>query len=111
MRASLIRRCAAPSPDGRRYALVFKPMRKVEAGVIRGFAVLLSCKRSCRGAGCMKTAFRKSHAMPADRPQLTLLQQREIEAKIVGPLIQAVRAELGDDRALAMLRGVIAELA
>jgi hypothetical protein len=49
--------------------------------------------------------------VPADRPHLPLLQQREIEAKIVGPLIQAVRAELGEEKTLALLRGVIADLA
>ncbi len=30
--------------------------------------------------------------------QLSLLQQREIEARIVGPIIQAVRAELGEEK-------------
>lgn len=43
--------------------------------------------------------------------QLTLLQQREIEARIVGPIIQAVRAELGEEKTLALLRRVISELA
>lgn len=44
-------------------------------------------------------------------PRITLLQRREIEAKVVGPLIRAVRAEIGDERALTLLRGVIADLA
>ncbi len=44
-------------------------------------------------------------------PQLTLLQQREIEARIVGPLIQAVRAELGEEQTLKLVRAVIADLA
>src|ERR1700738_3781276 len=44
-------------------------------------------------------------------PRHTLLQQREIEAKVVGPLVRAVRAELGEEKTLALLRGVIAELA
>ena len=42
---------------------------------------------------------------------LSLLEQREIEARIVGPLIRAVRAELGEEKTLALVRGVIAELA
>jgi hypothetical protein len=40
-----------------------------------------------------------------------LLQQREIEARIVAPLIRAFRAELGDERTLAVLRSVITDLA
>jgi hypothetical protein len=44
-------------------------------------------------------------------PKLSLLRQREIEARIVGPLIAAVRQELGEERTLALLRRVIAELA
>ena len=44
-------------------------------------------------------------------PPISLLQQREIEARIVGPLVRALRAELGDERALALVRGVIADLA
>ena len=49
--------------------------------------------------------------MPDETPRLPLLHRREIEARIVGPLIAAVRAELGDEKALAMLRGVIVDLA
>jgi hypothetical protein len=49
--------------------------------------------------------------MPDDGPRLSLLQQREIEARIVGPLVRAVRDELGEERALALVRRVIAELA
>ena len=45
------------------------------------------------------------------RAKLTLLEQREIEARIVGPLIEAVRAELGAEKTLALVRRVIAELA
>jgi hypothetical protein len=48
---------------------------------------------------------------PSDPPKLTLLQQREIEARIVGPLILAFRAELGPERTLGIVRGVIADLA
>jgi L-2-amino-thiazoline-4-carboxylic acid hydrolase len=49
--------------------------------------------------------------MSADRPKLTLLDQREIEARIVAPLVQAVRAELGDEKTLDLLRSVIADVA
>jgi hypothetical protein len=44
-------------------------------------------------------------------PRLPLLQQREIEAKIIGPLVRAVAGELGEEKTLALLRGVIADLA
>jgi hypothetical protein len=44
-------------------------------------------------------------------PGLSLLQRREIEARIVGPLVQAMRTELGDEKTLALVRRVIAELA
>jgi hypothetical protein len=43
--------------------------------------------------------------------RLSLLEQREIEARIVGPLIAAVRAELGTEKTLALVRRVIAERA
>src|SRR5690348_3024670 len=43
--------------------------------------------------------------------KLTLLEQRRIEARIVGPLVAAVRAELGTEKTLALLRRVIADLA
>jgi L-2-amino-thiazoline-4-carboxylic acid hydrolase len=46
-----------------------------------------------------------------DPPRLSLLQQREIEARIVGPLVRAMIAELGREKALALVRGVIADLA
>jgi hypothetical protein len=44
-------------------------------------------------------------------PALTLLQRREIEARIVGPLLRAFEAALGRERTLEIVRGVIAELA
>src|SRR4051794_29445286 len=44
-------------------------------------------------------------------PKLTLLQRREIEARIVGPLVRAMRDELGEEKTLALLRRVIGELA
>jgi hypothetical protein len=48
----------------------------------------------------------------ADQPPgLPLLQQREIEARIVGPLIRAFAAEVGEERAIGILRGVITGLA
>jgi hypothetical protein len=49
--------------------------------------------------------------MCPDTPAPTLLQQRQIEAKIVGPLVRAFSAELGQERTLAILRRVITDLA
>jgi hypothetical protein len=49
--------------------------------------------------------------MDVDRPKLPLLQQREIEARIVGPLIRAFAEEVGRERALEVVAGVIRELA
>ncbi len=49
--------------------------------------------------------------MPVDAPSLTLFQRREIEARIVGPLIRAVMAEIGPERTKALLGEVIAGLA
>jgi hypothetical protein len=49
--------------------------------------------------------------MAESAPHLPLLQQREIEAKIVGPLVRAVAGELGEEKTLALLRGVITDLA
>src|SRR5271165_191274 len=49
--------------------------------------------------------------MNIEAPKLPLLQQREIEARIVGPLMRAFAAELGQERTLAILRQVIGELA
>jgi len=44
-------------------------------------------------------------------PRLTLLQQREIEARIVGPLVRAMAEEVGEERAFALLRKVTSKLA
>jgi len=44
-------------------------------------------------------------------PGLTLLGRREIEAKIAGPLIRGFAAELGQEKALEVVRGVIEGLA
>jgi hypothetical protein len=49
--------------------------------------------------------------MEPEKPRLTLLQQREIEARVVGPLIRAFAAELGMERTLAVVRDVIRTLA
>src|SRR5579885_1205048 len=42
---------------------------------------------------------------------LSLLQQREIEAAVIAPLVRAFAAEVGEDRAREILAGVIRELA
>jgi L-2-amino-thiazoline-4-carboxylic acid hydrolase len=47
----------------------------------------------------------------ADPPQLTLLQRREVEAKIVGPLIRGFIEKFGREAALAVVRQVITDLA
>ena len=44
-------------------------------------------------------------------PGLTLLAQREVEARIVGPLVRGFIEELGQDRALEIVRKVVAGLA
>jgi predicted ArsR family transcriptional regulator len=42
---------------------------------------------------------------------ITLLEQREIEAKIVGPIFEAFAKEIGEARAREILAGVIRQLA
>jgi predicted hydrocarbon binding protein len=49
--------------------------------------------------------------MAADLSQIGMLAQREIEARIAGPLIKAFTAEIGEDRALEIAREVIVGLA
>jgi hypothetical protein len=49
--------------------------------------------------------------MSGEGPKLSLLQQREIEARVVGPLLRAVASELGEEKTLALARRVVAELA
>jgi hypothetical protein len=49
--------------------------------------------------------------MPDPAEKLTLLERREIEARIVGPLVRAFIAEVGRERALAVVRGVVEGLA
>jgi L-2-amino-thiazoline-4-carboxylic acid hydrolase len=48
--------------------------------------------------------------MPSE-PSLTLLQRREIEARIVGPLIHGFIDTMGRDAALEVVRKVISQLA
>jgi hypothetical protein len=54
---------------------------------------------------------RKGRPMSAEQPKLPLLHQREIEAGIVGPLVQAFASEFGRERTLAIVREVITQLA
>ncbi len=49
--------------------------------------------------------------MASDGSKLTLLEQREIEARIVGPLVRAFAEEIGSERALALVSRVIEGLA
>ena len=44
-------------------------------------------------------------------PGLSLLAQREVEAKIVGPLVRGFIAELGPEKALEVVRNVVSGLA
>jgi L-2-amino-thiazoline-4-carboxylic acid hydrolase len=49
--------------------------------------------------------------MESREPTLPLIQQREIEARIVGPLLRAFATEIGQEPTLAIVRGVIRDLA
>jgi len=49
--------------------------------------------------------------MDDQKTKLPLIERREIEARIVGPLIRAFAAELGEERTLTIVRGLIRELA
>jgi hypothetical protein len=49
--------------------------------------------------------------MPDDPSPLSLLERREIEARIVGPLVRAMRDEFGEEKTLALVRRVISDLA
>jgi len=49
--------------------------------------------------------------MDDQKREIPLLQQREIEARIVGPIIRAFAEEVGWERAVVVLRGVITKLA
>jgi L-2-amino-thiazoline-4-carboxylic acid hydrolase len=49
--------------------------------------------------------------MSVEKPRLPLLEQREIEARIVGPLVRAFEKEIGEERTLAIVAEVIRGLA
>lgn len=49
--------------------------------------------------------------MADDAPRQSLLQQRETEARIVGPLLRAFASELGTEKTLELTRRVITSLA
>jgi hypothetical protein len=49
--------------------------------------------------------------MDPTKPKLPLIDQREIEARIVGPLIRAFATEIGQARTLEIVRNLIHELA
>lgn len=49
--------------------------------------------------------------MDPEKPRLPLLQQREIEARIVGPLVRAFADEVGRERAVAIVAEVVRGLA
>jgi hypothetical protein len=49
--------------------------------------------------------------MGIEKPKLPLLDQREIEARIVGPLVRAFAKEIGEERTLAIVAEVIRGLA
>jgi hypothetical protein len=49
--------------------------------------------------------------MEAAKPKLPLIDQREIEARIVGPLIRAFATEIGGARTLEIVRNLIHALA
>ncbi len=46
-----------------------------------------------------------------ERVKTSLLDQRTIEARIVGPLVEAFRFEFGEEKTLEVLRRVVADLA
>jgi hypothetical protein len=49
--------------------------------------------------------------MDGGKPKLPLIEQREIEARIVGPLIRAFASQIGEERTLEIVRDLIRELA
>ena len=51
------------------------------------------------------------HYRRSDVTPLLLLQQREIEAGVIAPIVRAFAAEMGDERAKEILTGVIHDLA
>lgn len=48
---------------------------------------------------------------PLAEPRLSLLERREIEARIVGPLVRGFRDAIGEEATLEVVRRVIADLA
>ena len=50
-------------------------------------------------------------AMASEGTKLTLLERREIEARIVGPLVRAFADEIGAEKALAVVSRVVEGLA
>lgn len=70
--------------------------------------------RLSRTGNCAKEAeqakMNNSNA-PDSEPRMTLLERREIEASIVGPLMRAFSARFGEVESLEVLEGVISELA
>ena len=49
--------------------------------------------------------------MGVEEPKLPLLEQREIKARVVGPLLRAFADEIGEERTLAIVARVIRGLA
>jgi hypothetical protein len=49
--------------------------------------------------------------MGVEKTRLPLLERREIEARIIGPLVRAFEREIGEERTLAIVAGVISGLA
>ena len=49
--------------------------------------------------------------MLPDLPEISLLQQRFLEARVLGPLIRAFQREVGAERALEIVGRAIRELA
>jgi hypothetical protein len=49
--------------------------------------------------------------MDGEKQKLPLIERREIEARIVGPLIRAFAGEIGQERTLAIVRTLIRDLA
>jgi hypothetical protein len=49
--------------------------------------------------------------MGIEKPKLPLLEQREIEARVVGPLVRAFEKEIGPERTLSIVSEVIRGLA
>src|SRR4051794_19482222 len=53
----------------------------------------------------------RSRAMSTAGPALTVLERREIEAKVIGPLVRGFADEVGPEKALEVVRKVISGLA